>query len=274
MTQDNPRAASDWLGLRGRVCVVTGAGSGIGAETARELARAGASVAVLDRNDTAAAEVASGIQRDGGRAISVCADIGEPDSVFAAAKRVEAELGPCRVLVNNAAIRHREPLMEIPLDAWNHVLSVNLTGALVCTKAFAAQMIAAGDGGSLIHVASLIAHFPQGGSGPYCASKAAMITLSRTLTIELAAHRIRSNVVSPGQIRTPASEVVYRDPALAAARERAVPSGRAGVPADLANTIAFLASDRSDYINAQEIVVDGGIGCTLMEANKRPPHMR
>jgi NAD(P)-dependent dehydrogenase (short-subunit alcohol dehydrogenase family) len=274
MTQGNALAASDWLGLRGRVCVVTGAGSGIGAEAAQELARAGASVAVLDRDGAAAAAVASEIQRNGGHAIDVCADIAEPDSVFDAAKRVEQALGPCHVLVNNAAIRHRQPLMALSLDDWNRVMAVNLTGALVCTQAFAAQMIAAGHGGSLIHVASLIAHFPQSGSGPYCASKAAMITLSSTLTIELAPHRIRSNVVSPGQIRTPASEAVYRDPDVAAARERAVPAGRVGTPADLANTIAFLASDRSSYINAQEIVVDGGIGCTLMDANKRPLHLR
>lgn len=273
MTQGNSPAASEWLGLYGRVCVVTGAGSGIGAETARELARVGASIAVLDRDDAAADKVASQIRHDGGRAIGVYADIGEPDSVFAAANRVEQELGPCRILVNNAAIRHRQPLMELPLDVWNRVLAVNLTGALVCTKAFAAQMIAAGQGGSLIHVASLLAHFPQGGSGPYCASKAAMITLSRTLTIELAPHRIRSNVVSPGQIRTPASEAVYRDPVLAAARERAVPAGRVGIPADLADVIAFLASDRSDYINAQEILVDGGISSTLMEGNKRSINM-
>lgn len=274
MTHDDSLAASDWLGLQGRVCVVTGAGSGIGAETARALARAGARVAVLDQNGEAAAEVASEIQRNGGHAIDVCADIGQPDSVFAAARRVEQAFGPCRVLVNNAAVRHRQPLMEVPLDAWNRVLAVNLTGALVCTQAFAAQMMAAGQGGSLIHVASLIAHFPQGGSGPYCASKAALITLSSTLTLELAPHRIRSNVVSPGQIRTPASEVVYRDPELAAVRARAVPAGRVGVPADLANTIAFLASDRSSFINAQDIVVDGGIGCTLMDANKRPAHLR
>lgn len=274
MTLENHQTASDWLGLRERVCVVTGAGSGIGAETAQELARIGAWVAVLDVNGSAASDVASEIRKKGGRAIDVQADIGDQDSVLAAAMRVKQELGPCRVLVNNAAIRHRQPLMELPIDAWNRVLAVNLTGALICTQAFGSQMISAGQGGSLIHVASLIAHFPQGGSGPYCASKAAMITLSNTLTIELASHRIRSNVVSPGQIRTPASEAVYRDPVLAAARERAVPAGRTGMPADLANTIAFLASDRSSYINAQEIVVDGGIGCTLMEANKRPTHLR
>lgn len=270
MPHGNHTTTSEWLGLQGRVCVVTGAGSGIGAETARELGRAGASVAVLDRDDEAATEVATEIRSSGGRAIAVCMDVGEAPSVFAAAKRVEDELGPCRVLVNNAAIRHRQPLMDLPIEMWNRVLAVNLTGALVCTKAFAGQMIAAGQGGSLIHVASLIAHFPQAGSGPYCASKAAMISLSSTLTLELATHRIRSNIVSPGQIRTPASEAIYRDTALAEARQRAVPLGRIGVPADIANTVAFLASDRSEYINAQEIVIDGGISSTLMDRNKRP----
>ncbi len=270
MTREPTTSATDWLGLAGRVCVVTGGSGGIGAETARELARAGAAVAVLDRDGAAAEDVAKGIERDGGRAIGVHADIALPDSVAAAAVRVERELGPCRVLVNNAAVRRRQLLMDLAIEDWNQVLSINLTGALICAKAFAAQMIAAGQGGSLIHVASIIAHFPQGGSGPYCASKAAMITLSRTLTLELAPHRIRSNVVSPGQIRTPANEAIYNDAALAAARQRAVPSGRVGAPPDIANVVAFLASDRSDYINAQEIIVDGGITSTLMEANKRP----
>lgn len=274
MTHDHAPATSGWLGLDGRVCVVTGAGSGIGAETARELARAGARVAVLDRHEDAAAQVTADIQKAGGQALALCADIADPNSVFAAAQRLDQAFGACQVLVNNAAIRHRQPLMEIGLDDWNRVLAVNLTGALVCTQAFAAQMIAAGQGGSLIHIASLIAHFPQGGSGPYCASKAAMITLSNTLALELAPHRIRSNVVSPGQIRTPASEVVYSDPVVAATRERAHPAGRVGRPQDLANTIAFLASDRSDFINAQEILVDGGISATLMDANKRPANLR
>lgn len=263
--------STHWLGLQDLVCVVTGAGSGIGAETARELARSGARVAVLDRDAGSAAAVAAEIARAGGRAIDVCADIGQPGSVLAAAQRVERELGLCRVLVNNAAVRHREPLMEMSLDDWNRVLTVNLTGALVCTKAFAAQMIAAGQGGSVVHVASIIAHFPQGGSAAYCASKGALLTLSKSMTIELAPHRIRSNVVSPGHTRTPANDVVYRDdPVLTATRERAVPAGRIGSPADLANTIAFLASTRAEYVNGQEILVDGGLHSTLMEANKRP----
>ncbi len=271
MTQDKVSQKAGWLGLEGRVCVVTGAGSGIGAETARLLASEGAWVAVLDRDEEGAATVAAEIKGSGGRAISVLADVGQAASVAAAAERVLAELGPCRVLVNNAAIRHRQPLMEMDMDAWNRVLAVNLTGALLCTKSFAAQMIAAGQGGSLIHIASLIATYPQGGSGAYCASKAGMISLSRTLTLELGVHNIRSNVISPGMVRTPASEPSYRDPEIAAARQRLVPMGRVGGTIDLANAIAFLASDRSDYINAEEILVDGGVHSTLMESTKRRP---
>lgn len=160
--------------------------------------------------------------------------------------------------------------MEMDLHAWNRVLAVNLTGALLCTKAFAAQMIAAGQRGSLVHVSSLIAHYPQGGSGAYCASKAGLLTLSRTLTIELGEHGIRSNVVSPGMVRTPATAASYADPELVAARQRMIPTGRIGEPADLANGIAFLASDRSSYVNAQDIIVDGGVNSTLMETTKRP----
>ncbi len=214
--------------------------------------------------------MAAEIEHSGGRAIGVHADVGDATSVAAAAGRVLKELGPCRALVNNAAIRHRQMLMDMDMEAWNRVLSVNLTGALLCTKAFATQMIGAGKGGSLIHVASLVAHFPQGGSGAYCASKGGLITLSRTLTLELGEHGIRSNVVSPGMVRTPANESVYQDPERAAARARMVPTGRVGIPGDLANVIAFLASDRSNYINAEEILVDGGVSSTLMEASKRP----
>lgn len=271
MAQGKVSQKAGWLGLEGRVCVVTGAGSGIGAETARLLASEGAWVAVLDRDEDGAVKVAAEITDSGGRAIGVVADVGQAASVAAAAERVQSQLGPCRVLVNNAAIRHRQPLMEMDIDAWNQVLAVNLTGALLCTKSFGAQMIAAGQGGSLIHIASLIATYPQGGSGAYCASKAGMIALSRTLTLELGAHHIRSNVVSPGMVRTPATELSYRDPEVAAARQRLMPMGLVGGTTDLANVIAFLASDRSDYINAQEILVDGGVSGTLMESTKRRP---
>jgi NAD(P)-dependent dehydrogenase (short-subunit alcohol dehydrogenase family) len=253
-----------WLGLAGQVCVVTGAGSGIGAETARHFASAGALVAILDRDAESAATVAAEIERTGRRAIGLKVDVSQAETVRAAAARIREELGPCRVLVNNAAARWREALVDIDLEAWNQVLAVNLTGALVCVQAFTAQMIAAGRGGSIVHVGSLLGHHPQMDAGAYCASKAGLGMLSRSLSIELAPHGIRSNVVSPGFTRTPANESSYRDPGVAAARASLIPAGRVASPADLAQVILMVASDRADYVNGEDISVDGGVGGTLM----------
>lgn len=254
----------EWLGLVGQVCVVTGAGSGIGAETARQFAAVGALVAVLDRDANAAAAVADDIARSDGRAIAVLADVGDAASIAAAAARIQELLGPCRVLVNNAAVRHRESLVDFSLDAWNQVLAVNLTGAMVCAQTFAAQMIAAGQGGSMVHVSSIVGLHPQQLGAAYGVSKAGLDSLSRSLALELGPHHIRSNVVSPGLVITPANAESYRDPATAAARDRLIPTGRVASPEDLAPVILFLSSDRAGYVNGQNIAVDGGFGNTLM----------
>ena len=256
-----------WLGLAGRVCVVTGAGSGIGAQTARLFGAAGAKVAVVDLHGHAASRVAAEISAGGGHAIGLEADISQAATVALVATRVAQELGPCRVLINNAAMRSRDLLSEITLDAWNRVLAVNLTGALVCTQAFLPQLRSEGPGGSggaIVHVASLVGHHPQAPQNAYCVSKAGLIMLSRALSLELAPWGIRSNVVSPGFTRTPANEDSYSDPTIMAARTRMIPLGRIGTPADLAQVIAFLASDRAAYVSGQDIVVDGGFINTLM----------
>lgn len=259
----------DWLGLKGRVCAVTGAASGIGAETARQLAAAGAAVAVLDRDEKGASAVAAEIAATGATAIGLFADVTRADTIEAAARRVEQSLGRCRVLVNNAAAIYADAILDVKLDKWNELMAVNLTGSLLCAQVFARQMIGQG-GGSMIHVGSLSGNYPQPYSGAYSVSKAAVSMLSRLLTVELGENRIRSNVVSPAMVQTPMSEVIYKDPEVRRRREQLAPAGRISQPVDLADAIVFLASDRSSYINGQEILVDGGLSQAWLSLIPRP----
>ncbi len=263
MTQKSPET-SDWLGLAGRVCVVTGAGGGIGEGTARHLAALGAPVAVLDWNGKLATDVAAAIVQSGGRAIAIECDVSNEEAVAAAAERVLKELGPCEVLVNNAAVRQPGAIISLGLKEWNRLLSINLTGSLICSQVFAQQMVAAGKGGSIVNVASIMGSNPGAGNGVYSVAKAGLKMLSRVLSLELSEHGIRSNVVSPGFVRTPANERAYQDAEVTQAREKLVPAARIGTAEDMAHSIAFLASDRASYVTGQELIVDGGLGQTFM----------
>jgi len=262
-------SGDNWLGLSGRVCVVTGAAGAIGAEIARELAAVGAAVALLDRDEKAALAVADGIADTGAKAIGVYCDITDAASVEAAAEVVAAKLGPCKVLVNNAAAIYADALMQVKVEKWNQLMSVNLTGFLLCAQSFGRQMIAQG-GGSMIHVASISGSFPQAYSGAYSVSKAGVKMLSQLLAVELGEHGVRSNVVSPAMVRTPMSEVIYQDPDVLRLRESIVPARRISTPRDVAEAVLFLASERSSYVSGQDILVDGGLSKTLLGLIPRP----
>jgi NAD(P)-dependent dehydrogenase (short-subunit alcohol dehydrogenase family) len=259
----------EWLDLKGRVCVVTGAGSGIGAQAAGQLASAGAFVAVLDRNIAAAQEVADSITKAGFRAIAIEVDVANGEQVNKAAEQVQRELGPCNVLVNNAAISSGAGLLQLELDDWNRVLGVNLTGALLCIQAFGAQLISVGAEASVINVGSITGAHAMPFAGAYSVSKAALSMLTRVLMLELAPYRVRVNTLVPGLVRTPATERAYQDSEIAEKRRSLVPAGREGNSGDLANAILMLASNRSAYINGQEIFVDGGLSQSLMNVMPR-----
>lgn len=259
-----------WLELDGKVAVVTGAARGIGAQIARSFVAAGSSVALLDRDGAEAEALAQEINACGGKAVGVACDVSDPNGVTNAAQRVLDELGACDVLVNNAAMVHADALMNIDLGKWNQLMSVNVGGYLLCAQAFGRQMIDAGRGGAMVHVASIAGHFPQAFSGPYSVSKAGVKMLSRLLAVELGEHRIRSNVVSPAMVLTPLSEGFYRDPAVRQLREAAAPSGRIGMPSDIADAILFLASARASYVNGQDILVDGALSANWLTLLPRP----
>ena len=263
------RAQHEWLNLSRRVAVVTGAGSGIGAAIANGFAKAGAKVAVVDRDGEAAASVAARLAAAGGIAIAFTCDVTRQDAVSVVAGEVTARLGASDILVNNAGILRPGPLETVSLESWNEVLAVNLTGYLIAAQAFGPDMIKAGRG-SIIHIASIAGTSTQPRSGAYSASKAGVLQLSKQLAVEWGPHGVRSNAILPGLIRTPLSAAFYENKEFEEKRKALIPTRRIGEPDDVAQAALFLASDRASYVNGAEILVDGGLNTVLMEMVPRP----
>ena len=261
--------ASDWLGLSARVAVVTGAASGIGAAITRSLAQAGAHVALLDLDAGGAEALAQDIRTAGGTALAVACDIASEAAVTRAAEQVNATLGPAQVLVNNAGFLRAGGLADVSLADWSRVLAVNLTGYLLCARAFGQGMRAVGQG-SIVNVASISGLFPQTGSGAYSASKAGVLLMSRQLAVEWGPQGVRSNAICPGMIRTALSAKFYEEPGFEARRAAVTASRRIGEPQDIADAALFLASPRASYINGTEVIVDGGMANMLMDMVPRP----
>lgn len=261
--------SADWLGLRGKACVVTGAARGIGAEIARSLARAGARVAALDRGPGSCAGLCEEIGEAGGVARAFDADVADAAGMKVVADAVMAAFGTVDVLVNNAAVIAPGDIIDVTPDDWERVMAVNVRGALISAQVFAPQMLARGKG-AMVHVGSLAGVVAQPHSGAYSVSKAGLLMLSQLLALELGPRGIRSNSVSPAAVRTPLSAALYENAEVVRQRERMIPQGRIGEPRDIADTVAFLASDRAGYVNGQNIVVDGGYSVALMGLLPRP----
>src|SRR5882724_64682 len=266
MTTQN---ASDWLGLSGRVCVATGGVGGIGRAVAINLAQAGARVAAIDRDERGLARTREELPHLGGNHIMAHCDVSSAESIAVAAETIEKAAGPCSVLVNAAALLRPGSLDTLSLAEWNAVLSVNLTGYFLCAQIFGRHMRKLGRG-RLVHVASIAGSHAQAQSGAYSVSKAGVTMLSRQLASEWGPPGIRSNVVSPGMVITPMSQSFYDTPGVTERRTAVVPARRIGMPQDIADAILFLASDRSSYVNGDEITVDGGYANMLMNLVPRP----
>ena len=246
--QETSQPSLDWLGLAGRVCVVTGGGGGIGRATALSLAAAGASVAALDLNEAGLAVTEAELHKQSRTHTSVTrCDTTSAESITAASQAIEKSLGACGVLVNTAAILRPGALDALPLAEWNAVLAVNLTGYFLCAQIFGHQMRVQRRG-SLVHISSIAGSNAQGqerrlqrqqGRRDHAAVAAARIAN------EWGPHGIRSNVVSPGMVITPMSQAFYDTPGVTERRAAVVPSRRVGQPQDMADAILFLASDRS-----------------------------
>jgi NAD(P)-dependent dehydrogenase (short-subunit alcohol dehydrogenase family) len=241
--------------LEGRVAVVTGASRGIGAAIAKRFASAGASVVLAQRGVSGDADaVVAEIERDGGRALAIVADVVDAEAIFDAAEQAFAGAD---VLVNNAADQTVKPFLELTADDWDAMLRTNVTGAAACIASFARRRIAAGGGGAVVNVGSIEGFRPAPSHAHYGASKAALSHLTRATARELGPNGIRVNLVAPGLIWSPTLESEW--PVGVQRWIEAAPLGRLGKPEDVANACLYLASDAAAFVTGAELAVDGGV---------------
>ena len=250
--------------LTGRRALVTGSTRGIGAAIAAGLARAGAAVVLhgrdLARVDKARDELQAELP---GRDLRSCAfDVADHRAVAEQARRIDAALGGIDVLVNNAGMQFRSPLTDFPLDAWDQVLSVNLTSCFVLAQELARGMLDRGHG-KIINVCSLQNHLVRPTTSAYAVAKSGLGALTRSMCAEWAAGGIQANGLAPGYIGTDLNASLVEDEDFSAWVRGRTPARRWGTPADLAGPAVWLASSASDFVNGQIIYVDGGITAVL-----------
>lgn len=257
----------DWLAVSGKCVLLTGGAGGLGRAIAAEFLRAGAKVALIDRDaaglEKVQAELCVEFAAGADRLVSYPCDLGDAKAVGEAVASLATSFAKPSILVNNAAMSAPSPLAELDLTRLEGQLRVNLIGCLAMAQAF--RLHSQGEEHRVIvNVTSISGRNPQPMGGGYSMAKAALLMLNAQLAVEWGAEGIRSNAVSPGLFITPISAKFYVDPEAKRRREEVVPQRRIGQTQELADAVLYLASPRSSYINGEELIVDGGFSKTLM----------
>ncbi len=242
--------------LDGRVAIVTGGASGIGKAIVETFVAEGARVIVGDLDNDG---IGALIGRLGHNQVDgALVDVRDEAAVQRMVDQAFRRFGRLDAAVNNAGVGGFSPIQSYALDDWNRVLGISLTGTFLCIKHQAARLIAQGQGGSIINIASLNAIQPTEGFAAYCSAKAGVAMLTKVAALELGRHRVRVNAIGPGLIHTPATAGMTALPGLEDAFIHEAPLGRAGEPEDVANLALYLASDDSSLMTGQTLYIDGG----------------
>ena len=247
--------------VAGKVALITGAASGLGAESARRLAREGASVVLTDMAADAGQALAEEIASQGAKALFLAQDVTDEARWASVVAAAVERFGKIDVLVNSAGVGGGEPFLESTFEGWRRILSINLDGTYLGMRAVAPVMVQNG-GGSIINLSSILGKVGMPGATAYCASKGGVLMLTKATALELAPAGVRVNSVHPGFIETPMVATALHEAENGnEMRDMLITRhalGRLGVPREIADGIVFLASDESSFMTGSELVIDGG----------------
>lgn len=248
--------------LSGKIALITGSSQGIGLALARGLAEHGATVVLNGRDEGKLAAALAQLKQDGFDAHSVAFDATDPASVAAGVDKVEAEIGPIEILINNAGMQHRSPLEDFPADKWQQLLTTNISSVFYVGQAVARHMIARGHG-KIINIASVQSELARPGIAPYTATKGAVKNLTKGMSTDWAKHGLQVNAVAPGYFKTPLNQALVDNPEFSAWLEKRTPAARWGNVDELVGAAVFLSGKGSSFVNGHTLYVDGGITISL-----------
>ena len=248
--------------LTGRIALVTGSSQGIGLALARGLGQAGATVVLNGRDEAKLAAAADRLRGEGLRVDFAAFDVTHAEAAERAIARVESEVGPVGILVNNAGIHRRAPLEEMSAEQWREVIETNLTSAFIVTRQLVPRMIARRSG-KIINTCSVMSEVARPTTGNYAAAKGGLKMLTRAMATEWARHNLQINGIGPGYFETELTAPLVQNAKFNDWICARVPAGRWGKPEELVGTAVFLASSASNFVNGQVIYVDGGLLATI-----------
>lgn len=248
--------------LTGKTALVTGSSQGIGYALAEGLASHGARIVLNGRSPDKLAAAAAALKTEGHDAHAAPFDVTDPDAVQAAIAKIEADIGPIDILINNAGMQHRAPLEDFPHDQWDALMKTNVTSVFYVAQAVARFMLGRGHG-KIVNIASATSELARFSVAPYTAAKGAVRNLTRGMATDWAAKGLQVNAIAPGYFRTPLNKALIEDEKFTAWLEARTPAGRWGDLDELKGAAIFLASDAASFVNGHTLYVDGGLTISL-----------